>query len=68
MSGVTKLDSEGIKNEGIRGTDRSGGGWIASGTTCQREKIVRVGSARPGSMKATHTKHRPHVKLERMWK
>ena len=47
MSGVTKLDR--IRNERIRGTtkvgeiskkvqeDQIGGGWIASGTTCQKE-------------------------------
>ena len=47
MSGVTKLDR--IRNERIRGTtklgeiskkvqeDQSGGGWIASGTSWQRD-------------------------------
>ena len=28
--------------------DRSVGGWTTSGTTCQRERIVRGGRARPG--------------------
>ena len=37
--------------------DRSGGGWITSGTTCRRESC-QGGSARPGYMKETSAPHR----------
>ena len=42
--------------------DRSKCGWISSGTTCRREKCQEAAHDR-AKMEASHTNHRPHIKV-----
>ena len=44
---------------------RSGGGWITSRKTCQRELSGEEAQGRVQWLQVSHKKHQPHIKVEK---